>query len=210
MDVVKRNILNLGGRISVQSTPGQGTRFILTLPLTLAVLDGMLVAVGAERYILPLTSIVESLRPDPNHIRRLSPSEEVISVRGDYLHLAYLHRAFDVADAVTDATKGLVVITETEGGDHVGIVVDELLGQQQVVIKSLEDNYDPVPGISGATILGNGLVALILDIDAVVELSRKNEAASAGPGPSASADPSPRRNGVTQRKHCHVSTPRHR
>ena len=174
MDVVKRNILNLGGRISVQSTPGRGTRFILTLPLTLAVLDGMLVAVGEERYILPLTGIVESLRPEPKHLRSLSPGEEVISVRGDYLNLAYLHRAFAVGNAVEDPTEGLVVITETEGGVRVGIVVDELLGQQQVVIKSLEDNYDPVPGISGATILGNGLVALILDVDAVVELSRKH------------------------------------
>ena len=174
MDVVKRNILNLGGRISVQSTPGRGTRFILTLPLTLAVLDGMLVAVGEERYILPLTSIVESLRPEPKHLRSLSPGEEVISVRGDYLNLAYLHRAFAVGNAVEDPTEGLVVITETEGGVRIGIVVDELLGQQQVVIKSLEDNYDPVPGISGATILGNGLVALILDVDALVELSRKH------------------------------------
>ncbi len=174
MDVVRRNIANLGGRVSVDSVPGKGSRFSLTLPLTLAVLDGMIVAVGAEKYVLPLTSIVETLRPEPNDIHTLVNQSEVVSIRGDYIRMVYLHRQFDVPDAITDPSSGLVVLVETENGSRIGVFVDELLGQQQVVIKSLEANYDPVDGISGATILGNGRVALILDLDAL-------ESASLGP-----------------------------
>ncbi|MGA2125481.1 MAG: chemotaxis protein CheA [Xanthobacteraceae bacterium] len=180
MDVVRRNISNLGGRIHVQSTPGHGTRFSLMLPLTLAVLDGMLVAVGREKYILPLTSIVESIRPERQHVRTLAGSGQVVSVRGEFIRLVYLYRIFDVEGAVTDPSKGLVVLVETENGSKVGIVVDELIGQQQVVIKSLQDNFDPVAGISGATILGNGKVALILDLEQLSGMATRYPAKPVG------------------------------
>ena len=169
MDVVRRNIVNLGGRIQVQTTPGRGTRFTLVIPLTLAVLDGMIVAVGKERYILPLTSILESFRPEKSAVRRLAPGIDVVSIRGDFVRLVHLDRVFDVADAVAEPWQGLVVIVETAKGQRVGLTVDELIGQQQVVIKSLAENFDPVPGISGATILGNGRVALILDVEQLAE-----------------------------------------
>lgn len=165
MDVVRRNINNLGGRINVQSVLGKGTRFTLTIPLTLAVLDGMMVAVGREKYILPLTSIVESFQPERGQVRALAGGGEVVSIRGEFIRLIYLHRLFDVPGAVTEPWNGLVVLLETANGGKIGVVVDELIGQQQVVIKSLQENFDPVPGVSGATILGNGKVALILDIE---------------------------------------------
>lgn len=175
MDVVRRNINGLGGRIQVQSVAGRGTRFTLIIPLTLAVLDGMIVAAGTEKYILPLTSIVESFRPDRNQVRALTGGGEVASIRGEHVRLVYLCKIFDVQNAVTEPWKGLVVLVETASGGKLGIVVDELIGQQQVVIKSLRDNFDPVPGISGATILGNGRVALILDIEQLSTLSVRRQ-----------------------------------
>lgn len=165
MDVVRKNIMTLGGRIQVQSTLGRGTRFTLVIPLTLAVLDGMIVAVGKERYILPLTSILESYRPDARTIREMPNGMQVAQVRGEYVRLVFLHELFNVPGAVRNPAEGLVVLLETTQGGKIGVVVDELIGQQQVVIKSLSDNFDPVRGISGATILGNGRVALILDIE---------------------------------------------
>lgn len=167
MDVVRRNIQDVGGRVVVQSTPGKGSRFILSLPLTLAVMDGMLVAVGNERYVLPLTNIVESLRPTAQQARSLVNVGDVLTLRGDYIRLIRLYDLFGIKNAITDNTKGLVVVVETEGGDRIGLLVDELLGQQQVVIKSLDSNYRPVEGISAATILGDGRVALILDVGAL-------------------------------------------
>ncbi|HRE21569.1 MAG TPA: chemotaxis protein CheA [Rhabdaerophilum sp.] len=174
MDVVRRNIVKLGGRIQVQSTLGKGTRFTLVIPLTLAVLDGMIVAVGTERYILPLTSIIESYRPHPRTIRMVTGGMQVASVRGEYVRLVHLHDLFGVAGAVTDPAQGLVVLVETAQGNKIGVVVDELIGQQQVVIKSLTDNFDPVRGISGATILGNGRVALILDIEQLTAMPSRS------------------------------------
>ncbi|OAN54060.1 chemotaxis protein CheA [Paramagnetospirillum marisnigri] len=167
MDVVRKNIQDVGGRVVVQSTPGQGSRFILSLPLTLAVMDGMLVAVGNERYVLPLTNIVESLRPTAQQARTLVNVGDVLTLRGDYIRLIRLYELFGIKNAITDTTRGLVVVVETEGGDRIGLLVDELLGQQQVVIKSLDSNYRPVEGISAATILGDGRVALILDVGAL-------------------------------------------
>lgn len=164
MDVVKRNVQSLGGRINVQSRFGVGSRFILSLPLTLAVLDGMVVSVGTETYIIPLTAIIESLRPQPSDIHPVVGRGDVLALRGEYLPLTHLHRCFSIDEAIADPCKGIVIIVQTEGAGRIGVVVDELLGQQQVVVKSLEANYDPVDGISGATILGNGRVALILDI----------------------------------------------
>lgn len=179
MDVVRRNINNLGGRISVQSVLGKGTRFTLTIPLTLAVLDGMMVAVGREKYILPLTSIVESFQPERGQVRALAGGGEVVSIRGEFIRLIYLHRLFNVPGAITEPWNGLVVLLETANGGKIGVVVDELIGQQQVVIKSLQENFDPVPGVSGATILGNGKVALILDIEQLRNMPGRGE----GPRP---------------------------
>ncbi|MGE5546310.1 MAG: chemotaxis protein CheA [Solirubrobacterales bacterium] len=167
MDVVRKNIQDVGGRVVVQSTPGAGSRFILSLPLTLAVMDGMLVQVGSQRYVLPLTNIVESLRPNAQQARTLVNVGDVLTLRGEYIRLLPLHEIFGVANAITDPTRGLVVVVETEGGDRIGLLVDELLGQQQVVIKSLDANFRPVSGISAATILGDGRVALILDVGAL-------------------------------------------
>ncbi|MCZ4282279.1 chemotaxis protein CheA [Kiloniella laminariae] len=172
MDVVRRNIINLGGRIAVQSTPGQGTKFIMSLPLTLAVLDGMIVSVGQEKFIISLTSIIESLRPAKKDIHPLSNGSTVVAIRGEYLRLVLLHNLFNIPGAQHDPSKAIVVVVEIEGGRRVGVLVDELLGQQQVVIKSLEENYDPVEGISAATILGNGKVALILDVDGLDAMAK--------------------------------------
>ena len=179
MDVVKRKIQDLGGRITIASEPGQGTRFTLALPLTLAVLDGMIVRVGNERYVVPITAIVESLRPRSEDVSDLPQGGTVLRMRGDYIPLLRLDRLFGVAGAQTDPSQALVLIAETEDGSSIGIIVDDLLGQQQVVIKSLETNYRRVEGVSGATILGNGLVALILDVDALRGLSRRTSAVPA-------------------------------
>jgi two-component system, chemotaxis family, sensor kinase CheA len=173
MDVVRRNISNIGGRIQIQSAPGKGTRFTLVIPLTLAVLDGMLVGAGEEKFILPLSSIVESIRPDRNQIRTLSGGTQVASIRGEYIRLISLHRVLDIPGKVPAPWKALVVVIESESGSKTGLVVDELIGQQQVVVKSLLDNFDAVRGISGATILGDGRVALILDLDGLCLLPQR-------------------------------------
>ncbi len=191
MDVVRRNINKLGGRISVQSVQGKGTCFTLTIPLTLAVLDGMLVAIGQEKYILPLASIVESFRPVGEQIRALAGGGEVVSMRGEYIRLIRVHHLFNVPGAVTDPCRGLVVVTETANGGKVGLLVDELIGQQQVVIKSIQENFDPVPGVSGATILGNGRVALILDIEQLKSMPAEGRARTASSRERGAGTPAP-------------------
>ncbi len=170
MDVVRRNISNIGGRINIHTTPGKGTRFTLVIPLTLAVLDGMLVAAGEEKYILPLSSIVESIRPSRAQVRTISGGMQVAAIRGEYIRLISLHRILNIPGKVPDPWKALVVVIETENGSKAGLVVDELIGQQQVVVKSLLENFDAVRGISGATILGDGRVALILDLEGICAL----------------------------------------
>lgn len=172
MDVVKRNIHSLGGRISVDSKEGAGTKFTLSLPLTLAVLDGMVVAVGKETYLVPITVISESMRPPKDLIHHVVGRGDVLAIRGEYLPLIYLHRLFGVPGAQDDPSKGIVIVVDAEGIGRVGLVVDELLGQQQVVVKSIETNYQNVVGISGATILGNGRVAFILDVASLREADR--------------------------------------
>jgi two-component system chemotaxis sensor kinase CheA len=173
MDVVKRNVQSMGGRISIQSRFGFGSRFTLSLPLTLAVLDGMVVSVGKETFIIPLTAIIESLRPQAADIHPVVGRGLVLALRGEYLPLTHLHRCFSISDAITDPCRGIVIIVESESAGRVGVMVDELLGQQQVVVKSLESNYESVDGISGATILGNGRVALILDIARLREIDSR-------------------------------------
>jgi len=179
MDVVKKNIQNAGGRVSISSVLGQGSIFTLTLPLTLAVLDGMVVRAADETYVLPLSNIIECLRPRPKDLHAVVGGGDVLHIRGEYVPLIYLYRVFGVKGAVTDPSKGVVVMAETEDGGKVGIVVDELLGQQQVVIKSLESNYGEVEGIAAATILGNGRVALILDVSGLRAMTRASGAAAA-------------------------------
>lgn len=163
MDVVKRNIESIGGTVSVHNAPGQGTQFMVSLPLTLAILDGMIVRVAGEQYIIPIANIIETLRPKPEDIRQIADGQTVLHIRGQILPVLYVHRLFHISGAVQDASKALVVMVEN-GQEQLGLVVDELVGQQQVVIKTLEDNTNPVAGVSGATILGDGKVSLILDI----------------------------------------------
>ena len=167
MDVVRRNIKELGGRVEIESSLGIGTRITIRLPLTLAILDGMSVRVGQEIFIIPLTYIVESLQPAPGSIGTLAGRDRVIAVRGEYLPVVALHEVMGTAPGEADARDGIVVILEAEGG-KTALLVDALVGQYQVVIKSLETNFRKIPGISGATIMGDGRVAMILDVSHVV------------------------------------------
>ncbi|MGH8855266.1 MAG: chemotaxis protein CheW, partial [Telluria sp.] len=172
MDVVKRNITAMGGSVDIRSARGFGTTISISLPLTLAILDGMSIRSGDEIYILPLSFVVESLQPAPDDIRDIAGRGRVLKVRGEYLPLIPLYQMFDIAPRITDPSEGIVVILETEGR-KAALFVDELVGQQQVVVKNLEANYRKVAGISGATILGDGGVALILDVAALVRSSRQ-------------------------------------
>ncbi|OHV12360.1 chemotaxis protein CheA [Kushneria phosphatilytica] len=176
MDVVKRNIQQMGGHVDILSNPGQGTSIRIVLPLTLAILDGMSVRVGEEIYILPLSAIMESMQVSEDHINTVTGSERLLFVRGEYLPLVELHRVFDIPDAEQDVTRGIVIIVQSEGR-HFGLLVDQLIGQHQVVVKNLETNYRKVNGVSAATILGDGSVALILDIPALSRTTRDREKA---------------------------------
>ena len=176
MDVVKRNIQSMGGRVEIQSKLGEGTNTRIVLPLTLAILDGMSIKVGGETFILPLSTVLESLQPSKDDMYAMAGDDVVIKVRDEYLPVIAIHEVLDVANAITDPTKSIAVIVQGEGRRY-AMLVDELIGQQQVVVKNLEDNYRKVPGISAATILGDGSVALILDITGLHRLSRyKKEA----------------------------------
>lgn len=171
MDVVRRNIESLGGMVQVENRPGEGSVFGISLPLTLAILDGMIIRCGQEFYIIPINNIIETLRPAAQDVKHIADGNHVINVRGQFIPIVYLYQAFSVKGAQTDASKGLVVLVEN-GNNQLGIVVDELVGQQQVVIKTLEENSDPVEGISGATILGDGKVSLILDVGKLYRMNR--------------------------------------
>ncbi|HEY7887486.1 MAG TPA: chemotaxis protein CheA [Steroidobacteraceae bacterium] len=176
MDVVRRNVKELGGKIEVKSESGRGSRITITLPLTLAIVDGQSVAVGTETYIVPLISIVESMQLKASGVTRLSGHSEVLSFRGDYLPIIRLHDLFGVEPRSRALHEGLVVVAEGDGR-RVGLFVDDLLGQQQVVIKSLEANYGHIEGVSGATILGDGSVALILDVPGLIRAASMKAAA---------------------------------
>jgi len=172
MDVVKRNIQEMGGHVEIHSQVGKGTSIRILLPLTLAILDGMSVKVNNEVFILPLNAVMESLQPQAEDLHPLAGGERVLQVRGEYLPLVELFRVFDVAGAKTDATQGIVVILQSAGRRY-ALLVDQLIGQHQVVVKNLESNYRKVPGISAATILGDGSVALIVDVSALQTLNRE-------------------------------------
>jgi two-component system, chemotaxis family, sensor kinase CheA len=171
MDVVKRNIEGLGGAVSIQSTLGKGSRVTLKLPLTLAIIDGMTVRVGDDHYIIPLITVTESIRPKPQDLQRIVGKGEVVNLRGEWVPMVRLYDVFGSTPDFTDPAQALLVILEAEGR-RVAVLVDELTGQQQVVIKSLEQNYRKVESISGATILGDGHVALILDVPGLAKLAR--------------------------------------
>lgn len=168
MDVVRRNVESLGGRISVDSEPGRGCKFTLALPLTLAVLEGMVIRCGDDRYVIPIASVIETQHLASTPIERLPFGQEVLRWRGE---VTPLYRLGDVMGSMGQTNENIVIIAETERGNNVGIAVDEIVGQQQVVVKSLEANYGAVNGASAATILGDGLVALILDIDSMLRLA---------------------------------------
>ncbi|SAL12656.1 chemotaxis protein CheA [Caballeronia cordobensis] len=176
MDVVKRNIQSMGGHVEIMSRQGAGTTTKIVLPLTLAILDGMSVKVGNEIFILPLNFVMESLQPVAEDIYTVANGERVVRVRGEYLPLVALHRVFDVEGARTEPTQGIVTIMQTEGR-RFAMLIDELVGQQQVVVKNLETNYRKVHGISAATILGDGSVALIVDVAALNRDSRAQHGA---------------------------------
>jgi len=170
MDVVRRNIQSLGGSVEVRSQEGLGSSFIIRLPLTLAILDGQLVRVGNQIYIIPLVSIIESLQARKEYINSVAGMAEVYRLRDDYLPVIRLYSLFNIQGDTEDLTKGLLVVVEGDG-QKAAVFVDELLAQQQVVIKSLESNYRRVDGVSGATILGDGSVALIMDIPGLIRLT---------------------------------------
>jgi len=172
MDVVKRNIQEMGGHVEIQSRAGAGTTIRILLPLTLAILDGMSVKVADEVFILPLNAVMESLQPKDDELHPLAGGERVLEVRGEYLPLVEMWQLFDVEGAKTEATQGIVVILQS-GGRRYALLVDQLIGQHQVVVKNLESNYRKVPGISAATILGDGSVALIVDVSALQNLNRE-------------------------------------
>ncbi len=190
MDVVRRSIQDLGGRIVINSVPGQGSRFSLTLPLTLAVLDGMVVAVGGQTFVLPLTHIVESLKPREQDIRPFGRDRSLLKVRDAYVPLVKVGALLGVPGSQPDAAGGVVILVESEGSGRLALAVDQILGQRQVVIKSFEANYRNIDGIAAATILGDGRVALILDVDGIVSRCRADachnediELAATGTGP---------------------------
>ena len=178
MDVVRKNIQALGGRVDVSSVEGSGTTFTIRLPLTLAILDGQLVEVHSQCFIVPLISIIESLQLRPGMVRRIAGRAELCRVREEYIPLIRLHKTFAIDSRgrqfqEDDDNNGLVVVVEAGDGRKAGLFVDDLLSQQQVVIKSLETNFKSVKGVSGATILGDGTVALIVDIASLINLAHQ-------------------------------------
>jgi len=171
MDVVKRNISAMGGVVEIRSALGYGTTISIALPLTLAILDGMSVSLGNSIYVIPLNLIVETLQPRAEDIKTVTGEGRMVHVRGEYLPIIALHHLFNQHTDITDPTEGVLVLLEADGKKS-ALFVDRLVGQQQVVIKSLETNYKKVPGVSGATIMGDGCVALILDVAALIQMGQ--------------------------------------
>lgn len=171
MDVVKRNIAALNGTVEIDSSEGYGTKVSVRLPLTLAIMDGMSVGVGDEVYILPLSSVVESFQVNPDDVNTVAQGSQLVKVREEYMPVIAVEKVFEVPRFDMDKSSNIMVVVEDDG-NRVALLVDELLGQHQVVVKNLESNYRKVPNVSGATILGDGRVALILDIGGLVRRAR--------------------------------------
>src|SRR5262245_2685890 len=174
MDVVRSNIQDIGGRISLKSERGRGMTITLALPLTLAVMEGMVIKVGQETYVMPLSTIVECLRPQRSEISSLVGTRGMLQLRGDLVPIVHLADLLDVSSNSDDSEERVVIITDAGDGTRFGLVVDQLCGHQQVVIKSIEESYGSVPGIAAATILGNGRVAFILDVEKLSDLAVKS------------------------------------
>jgi two-component system chemotaxis sensor kinase CheA len=173
MDVVKKNIDTLRGSIEIQTEKNKGTTFTIRLPLTLAIIDGMVVRIGDRQYIIPVLSIVSSYRPEKNSIRTIEGGkDEIIKFRDTYIPLIRLNEIFKFEYSSPELTDSLIIAIEVEG-NVVGILVDELIGKQQIVMKSLEENFENIRGVSAATILGDGNVALILDVDSIIKISQE-------------------------------------
>ena len=171
MDVVLKNVQSIGGRVHITSQAGRGSCVSISLPLTLAILNGLSVSVGGEKFIIPLNSIIESLQPKAEQLKSVN-GKQVIAVRGDYLPILRLHELFDIEAPVREPTRGILVLVDLDG-DKAALLVDALLDEQQVVVKSIETNYRKVEGSAGATILGDGRVALILDVAELLQMHKR-------------------------------------
>ena len=171
MDVVKRNIAEMGGQVSIESITGKSSKIIIRLPLTLAILDGMSVSLGGNTYVIPLNLIVETMQPRPEDLKSVTGQGRMVQVRGEYLPIIALHALFNMPTEITDPCQGVLVLIEAQG-KKAALFVDTLVGQQQVVIKSLETNFRRINGVSGATIMGDGTVALIIDVPTIIKLGQ--------------------------------------
>jgi two-component system chemotaxis sensor kinase CheA len=172
MDVVRRSVQAMGGRISIASRPAQGSTFTLSLPLTLAVLDGMVVKTSGQTLIIPLGAVLETLRPNTGDIYPLDSRNSVLALRGGYVPIVDVAEVLEFGQRSSVPEQSVALLVESEGGGRAILLVDEIQGQRQVVIKSIEANYRAVYGIAAATVMGDGHVALILDVDAIVSVTR--------------------------------------
>jgi two-component system chemotaxis sensor kinase CheA len=174
MDVVRKNIERLRGQVEIKSEPGKGSMFTLRLPLTLAIIDGMVVNVGDERYIIPTLSVVRSINPNKKDLSTVMGRGELLQVQGQLIPLFRLNRLFGIPGGVDDPTTAIVVVVEADNM-QTGLLVDELIGQQQIVIKSLGESLQKVQGLSGGAIMPDGMVGLILDVGGLVRLANAGE-----------------------------------